>query len=170
MIKDVAESVGVSPQAVSGWIKKYKSGDFAALKARKRGPEVGQTRRLTSKQEDHLQKLITDKAPDQLKLSYALWTRKAVMELIKQETGIAMPIRTVGEYLRRWGFTPQKPVKRAYEQNPNAVQQWLDEEYPAIHARAKKEKAEIYWGDETGVHLSSHMKRRGAKTISQHQC
>ena len=131
---------------------------------------MGQTRRLTSKQEDHLQKLITDKAPDQLKLSYALWTRKAVMELIKQETGIAMPIRTVGEYLRRWGFTPQKPVKRAYEQNPNAVQQWLDEEYPAIHARAKKEKAEIYWGDETGVHLSSHMKRRGAKTISQHQC
>ncbi|HID45634.1 MAG TPA: IS630 family transposase [Chromatiaceae bacterium] len=153
------ERVGVSPQAVSGWIKKYKSGGFAALKARKRGPEVGQTRRLTSKQEDHLQKLITDKAPDQLKLSYALWTRKAVMELIKQETGIAMPIRTVGEYLRRWGFTPQKPVKPAYEQNPNAVQQWLDEEYSAIHARAKKEKAEIYWGDETGVRSDNQHER-----------
>lgn len=159
LIKDVAETVGVSPQAVSGWIKKYKLGGMAALKAKKRGPEAGQTRRLNPEQEKELQRLITDKAPDQLKLDYALWTRKAVMELIEQETGIRMPIRTVGEYLKRWGFTPQKPVKRAYEQNPKAVQRWLDEEYPEIKARAKKEKAEIYWGDETGVRSDSQHER-----------
>jgi transposase len=159
LIKDTAETVGVSPQAVSGWIKRYREGGFAALSARKRGPEVGQTRQLSSEQENRLRKLISDNAPDQLKLAYALWTRKAVMELIKQETGIAMPIRTVGQYLQRWGFTPQKPIKRAYEQNPKAVQHWLDEEYPQIHARAKEEDAEIYWGDETGVRSDSHHER-----------
>jgi hypothetical protein len=62
-----------------------------------------------------------------------------------------MPIRTVGEYLKRWGFTLQKPLRRAYEQNPKLIQQWLDEQYPAIAANAKKEKAEIHWGDETGL-------------------
>ena len=62
-----------------------------------------------------------------------------------------MPIRTVGEYLKRWGFTPQKPIKRAKEQNSRAVEQWLKNEYPKITRTAKKEKAEIYWGDETGV-------------------
>ena len=62
-----------------------------------------------------------------------------------------MPIRTVGEYLKRWGFTPQKPLRRAYEQNPKAVKKWLEEQYPVIAKRAKREKAEIHWGDETGL-------------------
>lgn len=159
LIKDVANTVGVSAQAVSGWVKRYRMEGPSALKAKRRGPEVGSSRRLSSEQEIRLQKLISDNAPDQLKLAYALWTRKAVMELIEQETGIAMPIRTVGEYLKRWGFTPQKPVKRAYEQNPKAVQRWLDEEYPAIKELAKKEKAEIYWGDETGVRNDSQHER-----------
>jgi transposase len=62
-----------------------------------------------------------------------------------------VPIRTIGDYLKRWNFTPQKPLKRAYEQNPKAVKKWLDEAYPAIQQRAKKEAAEIHWGDETGL-------------------
>ncbi|TCL52961.1 transposase, partial [Hydrogenispora ethanolica] len=62
-----------------------------------------------------------------------------------------IPIRTITDYLKRWGFTFQKPAKQAYEQRPEAVQKWLDEEYPAIKERAKHEKAEIYWGDETGI-------------------
>jgi len=66
-----------------------------------------------------------------------------------------MPIRTVGEYLKRWGFTPQKPLKRAYEQRPAAVRQWLNEDYPAIAFRAKQEQAEIHWGDETGMRNDS---------------
>lgn len=73
-------------------------------------------------------------------MDYALWTRKAVLELIKQETEIDIAIRTVGEYLKRWGMSPQKPAKRAYEQNPKAEQRWLDEEYPEIKVRAKAEK------------------------------
>jgi hypothetical protein len=86
-----------------------------------------------------------------LKLAFALWTRHAVQQLIKQMFRITMPIRTVGDYLRRWGFTPQKPVKIAYEQRPAQVKKWLDEEYPAIKARARTEGADIHWGDETGV-------------------
>jgi hypothetical protein len=89
--------------------------------------------------------------PDQLKLPYALWTRKSVKELIKREFGIDVAIRTMGDYLNRWGFTPQKPAKRAYEQNPAKVQEWLDVTYPQVKAKAKAEDAEIHWGDETGV-------------------
>jgi len=70
-----------------------------------------------------------------------------------------MPIRTVGEYLKRWGFTPQKPVKRAYEQNSQAVNRWLETQYPAIAAQAKKENAEIHWGDETGVQTDAYRVR-----------
>jgi len=94
---------------------------------------------------------LIDKTPDQLKLRYALWTREAVQQLIAQETAIKLAIRTVGQYLKRWGFTVQKPKKKAYEQRPAEVKRWLDDEYPAIHARAQQENAEIYWGDETGL-------------------
>ena len=89
--------------------------------------------------------------PDQLKMPFALWTRQAVQQLIKQQYTIAMPIRTVGEYLKRWGFTAQKPVKRAYEQNPKAVNKWLEEEYPCIAQQVKEQEGEIHWCDETGV-------------------
>lgn len=95
--------------------------------------------------------MISDKTPDQLKLPYALWTRESVRELIQKRYRVDLPIRTVGEYLKRWGMTPQKPQKRAYEQRAPEVKAWLEEEYPAIRARAKREEAEIYWGDETGL-------------------
>jgi transposase len=99
--------------------------------------------------------MITDVMPDQLKLPYALWTRKAVKELVEREFGIVVAINTMGDYLRKWGFTPQKPKKRAYEQNPKAVQKWMNEEYPAIVKKAKDENAEIHWGDETGARNSN---------------
>ncbi len=111
---EIGEIVGVHADTVGRWLKLSSR----QLKVNRGGRKKGEGRRLTQAQEDRLRKLITDKAPDQLKLNYALWTRKAVMELIEQEAGIRMPIRTVGEYPKRWGFTPQKPVKRAYEQNP----------------------------------------------------
>lgn len=95
--------------------------------------------------------MIVDKTPDHLKFPFALWTRGAVRQLIERHCGIDMPIRTVGEYLKRWGFTPQKPIKRAKEQSSVAVDRWLKRDYPEIVRGAKKEKAEIYWGDETGV-------------------
>ncbi len=108
-------------------------------------------RRLNGKQEEQLRRLLMDRTPDQLKLPFALWTRRAVQDLVRRRWSIDLPIRTVGDYLKRFGFTLQKPMKRAYEQNPKAVQRWLDDRYPAIAKRAKEEGAEIHWGDETGL-------------------
>lgn len=155
----ISELLEVSIRPVQLWIAKYKSEGLNSLKTKKHGKAKGSGRTLTADQEDKIKQLLTDKYPDQLKLAYVLWTRKAVMELIEQEAGIFMPIRTVGDYLKRWGFTPQKPAKRAYEQNPKAVKRWLEKDYPEIKSRAKEENAEIYWGDETGVRNDSHHER-----------
>ena len=152
---EIGEIVGVHADTVGRWLKLNPR----ALKVNRGGRKPGEGRQLTKGQEKAIRGMVVDKTPDQLKMPYALWTRKAVMELIKRQTGIDMPIRTVGEYLKRWGFTPQKPVKRAYEQNPKAVQRWLDEEYPEIKARARREDAEIYWGDETGMRNDSQHER-----------
>lgn len=152
---EIGEIVGVHADTVGRWLKLNPR----ALKVNRGGRKPGEGRQLTKEQEKAIRGMVVDKTPDQLKMPYALWTRKAVMELIKRQTDIDMPIRTVGEYLKRWGFTPQKPVKRAYEQNPKAVQRWLDEEYPEIKARARREDAEIYWGDETGMRNDSQHER-----------
>jgi transposase len=157
--KFIAKIVGVAPETMNRWVKRYKLEGASSLKAKKRGIKSGKYRHLTLDQESSLKKLVADKTSDQLKMSYVLWTRRAVMELVKQETGLPMPIRTVGEYLKRWGFTSQKPAKRAYEQNLKAAKRWLDEEYPNIASRAKIEKAEIYWGDETGIRNDSQHER-----------
>jgi len=154
--KDIAEQVGVHYLTVGRWVRSYKAEGIKALRASElQGRPVGSGRLLSAEQEACIQRLLIDKTPDQLKLRYALWTREAVQQLMAQETGVKIAIRTVGEYLKRWGFTVQKPKKRAYEQRPAEVRQWLDQEYPAIHARAKAENAEIYWGDETGLRSDS---------------
>lgn len=84
-------------------------------------------------------------------MDFYLWSRAAVAQLIEQRHGIRLGVRTVGKYLKRWGFTPQKPIKKAYEQRPEAIQAWLDEQYPAIEAQARAEGGEIHWGDETAL-------------------
>lgn len=149
---EIAAAVGVHMRTVQFWWQRYGSeGLKAAVDGGKRGVAIGERRTLSASQENKIQSLITDKMPDQYKLAFALWTRTAVKELIRKEFRIDMPIRTVGEYLKRWGFTPQKPLKRAYEQKPQVVEAWLKEQYPQIAQRAKDEDAEILWGDETGV-------------------
>jgi transposase len=167
--QEVAQIVGVSvPHASTIW-QKYRKGGKRAIQIRVRGRRAGEQRTLTKDQERQIQRLLVNKMPDQLKLPFALWTRKAIRQLIKHQYGITMPIRTVGEYLKRWGFTVRKPVKRAYEQNPAEVNRWLQEEYPALAVRAKKEKAEIYWGDETGLQTAAYQTRgfapRGKKPV-----
>ena len=167
--RETASMVGVSEQHASSVWQKYLKGGKAAIRVKTRGRRQGEKRTLTKEQEREIQGLLTDKMPDQLKLPFALWTREAIRQLIRQRYGIEMPIRTVGEYLKRWGFTVGKPVKRAYEQNSAEVNRWLKEEYPAIAAQARKEKAEIYWGDETGLQMTAHRERgfapRGKKPV-----
>ena len=146
---EAARIFGVSYQAVHGWVKKTRHQGRRALKARRLGrpPKA----RLTGLQAATTVRLITTGCPDQLKLPFVLWTREAVQQLLVTRYGLHVSVWTVGRYLRRWGLTPQKPVRRAYEQNPEAVQRWLTTEYPAIRAQAKREKAEIHWGDEMGL-------------------
>jgi transposase len=155
----VAEGVGVSESHASTVWQRYLKEGSKAIKLGKRGRRAGEQRTLSSKQEREIQKAMIDKTPDQLKLAFALWTRDAVKLLIRHWYGIEMPIRTVGEYLKRWNFTPQKPIKRAYEQSNKAVQEWLDTDYPVIASRAKQEKAEIHWGDETGIQTGANRVR-----------
>ena len=100
--------------------------------------------------------LIKDHCPEQLKMSFALWTREAVRDLIEMRFGIRYSRSMMGRLLRRWGFTPQKPVTRAYERNDERIRDWLKREYPAFRRRVKRENAEIYWEDETGLR-SDHL-------------
>ena len=153
--KKVASIFGVRTSTVNSWVKSYKEEGLRGLKDKSRGVKSEDKKLLSAKLEKEIQRMITDTMPDQLKLPYALWTRKAVKELIEREFGITLAINTMGDYLRSWGFSPQKLKKKAYEQCSKKVQLWLDQEYPAIKERAKKEKAIIHWGDETGIRNSN---------------
>lgn len=155
----VAAGLGISVGRASTIWQGYKKGGHKAIRLGRRGRRTGEQRTLSWEQESDLCKVLIDKTPDQMKLPFALWTRDAVRLLIRQWFGIEMPIRTVGEYFKRWGFTPQKPVKRAYEQSSQAVKKWLETDYPVIAARAKQEKAEIHWGDETGIQTGANRVR-----------
>lgn len=146
---EVAILFGVDKNTVTNWCKLYQ--ETGGYKSKKKGVKSEDKKLLSTLQEKEIQSLIVDRMPDQLKLDYALWTRKAVKELVEREFGVVLAINTMGDYLRKWGFTPQKPKKKAYEQCDKKVQKWLDEEYPKIKEDAKKEDAEIHWGDETGV-------------------
>lgn len=97
-------------------------------------------------------RLIEQKCPDALGLPVYLWTREAVQQFLVERFELSVSVWTVGRYLKKWGFTLQKPLRRAYEQDPLAVKQWLEIEYPEICREAHREKAEIHWGDfELGV-------------------
>ena len=124
--KSIGEIVGVHPQTVSRWWQKYEKEGAKGLKIERRGRREGEKRTLSP-----------------------------VQEIIKRQFSIKMPIRTVGEYLSRWGFTPQKPLKQAYEQRPAAVEKWLKEDYIEMLQKAKTEGAEIHWGDECGIRSDS---------------
>lgn len=147
----IAKILGVHRVTIGKWVAIYETKGIKGLNLKKRGRRDGSCRTIKPAQEAFIQNTIRDKMPDQLKLPFALWTRRAIQTLIKEQYKIRLPIRSVGNYLERWDFTPQKPLKRAYEQNPKIVQSWVDHKYPAIEKRAKAEKAEIQWSDETGV-------------------
>jgi len=159
-VRQVGEQCELSTHTVVEAHKAFRRGGWSAVKVKRGGRPVGSGRQLTSEQEKKIQQLIQDRTPDQLKLSYALWTRQAVSELIESVYGVRLTVRNMGKYLKRWGFTPQRPLKKAYEQSPQAVAKWVNEEYPKIAAQAKQEGAEIQWGDETGLR-SDDVRGRG---------
>lgn len=158
-MSEIATYLGVHRTTVSKWWRQYQQQGDVALHQQQRGNKLGEGRTLNPEEEALIQKLMRDHFPDELKIDSALWTRNAVQTLIASECGVKMPIRTVGEYLKRWGYSPQKPLKRAYEQKPQAVIAWLESDYAAIKQRAQQEDAEIAWGDESGLRSDAQVGR-----------
>ena len=146
---EAAKVLGVTRQAIGKWLKAHRQGGLKTLKAKRQGRPRGGS--LLGWQSAQIAKSVVDRCPDQLKMPFYLWTREAVGQLIERRFGVRLSVWTVGRYLARWGFTPQKPMRRAFEKNPEAVHRWLDEKYPAILKQAKQRKADIYWGDEMGM-------------------
>ena len=176
---EAARAVGVQRQTVNLWLKRYRAqGDDGVLDGRRVSPRRGKGA-LSAEEAKKVRRWIADKMPDQLKLPFALWTARAVLELIEQRFGKRLGLSTVQLYLQRWGLSPQKPLARARERSPAAIKTWLERDYPLIARKAKAEKAAIYWGDETGISNQDQIGRtwalkgqtpvvaRTAKRISQ---
>src|SRR5882672_10179789 len=146
---EAARVFGLARGTVSRWMRLVGRVGRRGLKAQRRGrPPVS---RLAPHQAATTVRHILSSCPDQLSLPFALWTREAVQELLSRKFEVQVSVWTVGRYLRAWGLTPQKPVRRAYEQNPAAVRKWLEKEYPSIRAQARQFKAQIHWLDEMGL-------------------
>ena len=158
-IKEIAEIVGVHSSTIYTWKNRYIREGSKAVKIAKRGREKGANKTLTNEQEEKIIRKLIDTNPQQLQFKFALWTREAVRTLIKDMYQIDMPISTVGRYLKKWQFTSKKPIKRAYERKDEKTIQWLKKDYPRIKRMAKKDNADIWWGDETAcVSLPTNLK------------
>ena len=146
-----AVAVGVHRQTVNIWLKRYRErGEDGVLDGRRVSPRRGKGL-LTAEEADKVRRWLAEQTPDRLELPFALWTSRAVRELIERRVGKRLGLSTVRLYLQRWGMTPQKPLVRAEERSPAAIQAWLERDYPAIAKRAKTVRGVIYWGDETGI-------------------
>jgi transposase len=156
---EIFENTGVDANQVSKIWTVYKKRGIEGLKPKKRGRSIGEGKLLDKEQEREIRQTIIDKTPDQLKFSFNLWTRLAISALIKRKYKKVVSLRSITNYLKSWGFTCQRPSKRAYSQDNIRVNRFMKEEYPAIAKRAKAENAEIYWGDETGINNQENYQR-----------
>lgn len=148
--------LGVCHETISRWRTAYQADGLAALPGNRSGRPQGVGRLLSDAQAQRIQELIDHHGPQELDIPHALWTRRAVAELIAKEFAITLAERTVGQYLHRWGYTSKKPARHARRQNADQVQKWLEETYPALEEQALREDAEILWCDEVGVQADHH--------------
>jgi transposase len=151
--EDVAVGLGMTRAAVYGWLAKYREGGLEALKAR---PVPGRPPKLSGSQLARLYMLVVSNDPRQLRFAFALWTRAMIRELIRREFGVRLSEVSVGRLLGKVGLSPQRPLYRAWQQNPEAVARWKAETYPAICAEAARVGATVYFVDEAGVRSDYH--------------
>ncbi len=135
----VAGLHGVARETACRWWAAYAGHRVPAVPQRRSGRPLGSGRALSDAQAEHLQQLVRTHQPEELGIAAPLWTRRAVRDLIRKEFDLDLAERTVGRYLKRWGFTAKRPRRRARDQDPEEVRRWLEETYPAIEARANRE-------------------------------
>ena len=145
--------MGFARTVIYDWLNKYRAGGIEALRAL---PIPGRPPKLTEQQRAWVYRTVTQNNPLQLQFEFALWTRAMVRDLIRQNCGVTLSLASVGRLLRSLGLTPQRPVRRAIEQVPAKVREWLTVDYPAIQAKARKAGAQIFFADEAGVRSNSH--------------
>jgi transposase len=151
--EEVAAGLGMTRAAVYGWLAKYREGGLEALKAR---PVPGRPPTLSGAQLQRVYTLVVGNDPRQLQFAFALWTRAMVRELIRREFDVRLSEVSVGRLLRKVGLSPQRPLYRAYQQNPEAVAGWKAETYPQLRREAAQVGATIYFADEAGVRSDYH--------------
>ena len=157
--EEVIKTLGFSRACIYNWLARYRGGGWHALQS---GKQSGRPKKLTGIEIAWIYNTVRDKDPQQLKLPFALWTRKMVADVIKKKFGIKLSLTSVGRLLRQLGFSPQKPLHRTYQQNPEAVADWKNNTFPEIRKRAKKLGATIYFADESGVRSDYHSGRTWA--------
>jgi transposase len=153
-----AEVFQVSATSVSGWVNAVRRKGDRALTAKTRGRRPQEQQALSKAQQKTVCRTVLGQSPAQAGGTGLLWTRKQVADLVKRRFGITISLPTTGKYLRRWGLSPQKPVRKSYEQNPAAVRAWLDERYPAIVEAAKADGGIILWLDESGISSTAQLR------------
>lgn len=155
----VIKALGFSRVCIYNWLATYRAGGWQALRAK---PLKGRPRKITGRQMKWIYDAVTLKNPLQFKFEFALWTRPMIRALIKDKYSIKLSLASVGRLLAQLGLTCQKPLTRAFQQNPALVEKWLKEEFPKIRAKAKKKGAEIFFADEAGVRSDFHSGRTWA--------
>jgi transposase len=144
----VIKSFGLSRPCIYPWLRAERKHGMAALTARK---HPGRTPALTPRQKLRVRHWICGKDPRQYGFEFGLWTRQIVGALIREKLGVTLGLTAVGRLLHALDITPQKPLRRAYERDPKAIENWKRQEYPRLKVRAKRRKAEIFFLDEAGV-------------------
>jgi transposase len=151
--EDVIRTLGFGRTVIYNWLAKYREGGVDALRAK---PISGRPSKMTGAQIKWVYKTVTGKNPLQLRFEFALWTRSMIREVIREKFGVRLSEVSVGRMLRKLGLSPQKPLRRAYERDPEFVESWRKKEFPEIRRLAKKERATVYFSDEAGVRSDFH--------------
>lgn len=149
----VIQTLGFSRACIYNWLARYRAGGWSGLKAR---PLAGRPTKITGAQLRWLYRTVVGKNPLQFRFEFALWTRWMIRILLQERFGLKLSLSSVGRLLRQLGLSCQRPLWRAWEQDPQRVQWWREHEYPAIRALAKRAGAAIFFGDEAGVRSDYH--------------
>jgi len=159
----VITSYGFNRTTIYKWMKAALQ-PGVGIKALRSTKATGRPRTLTPAQERQVLRWVNGRDPRQYGLDFGLWTRRVVVELIAQKFGVTLGVTAVGELLARLGLTPQKPLQRAYQRDPEAIERWQRETFPGIARQARAEGAAVYFWDESGFRADTvHGKTWGVR-------